>query len=99
MHDVVAQGTPPAFLLRPDAVFDGEALRRGLVVLVRGNRIAAVGPAGSVVAPSDAEAIDLKGATLLPGLVDAHSHIMLHPYNETSWDDQVLKEDGRIYKR
>jgi len=90
--DVVAQGTPPAFVLRPDAVFDGEELRRGLVVVVQGNRITAVGAAGSVAAPQGAETIDLNGATLLPGLIDAHSHIMLHPYNETSWDDQVLKE-------
>jgi len=91
-RDVIAQRAPAAFLLRPDAVFDGEALRRGQAVLVRGNRIAAVGAAGSVTAPPGAETIELAGATLLPGLIDAHSHIMLHPYNETSWDDQVLKE-------
>ena len=91
-RDVVAQDTPPAFLLRPTAVFDGEALRRGVVVLVRGTRIEAVGAAGTVTAPPGAETIDLEGATLLPGLIDAHSHIMLHPYDETSWDDQVLKE-------
>ena len=36
--------------------------------------------------------IDLPGTTLLPGLIDAHSHIFLHPYNEAIWNDQVMKE-------
>jgi imidazolonepropionase-like amidohydrolase len=36
--------------------------------------------------------IDLPGMTLMPGLIEGHSHLFLHPYNETSWDDQVLKE-------
>ena len=87
---------PPvhAVLLRPDRVFDaaGEATHAGWVVLVHGDSIAAVGPASSVRAPSDAETISLPGLTLLPGLIDAHSHLFLHPYNETLWNDQVLKE-------
>ena len=83
-----------AVLIRPDRVFDasGEATHAGWVVLVQGDSIAAVGPAGSVPAPSDAETISLPGLTLLPGLIDAHSHLFLHPYNETLWNDQVLKE-------
>jgi imidazolonepropionase-like amidohydrolase len=60
-------------------------------VLVRGDRIAAVGPASDVNA-SGARVIELPGMTLLPGLIDAHSHLLLHPYNETRWDDQVLRE-------
>jgi imidazolonepropionase-like amidohydrolase len=60
-------------------------------VLVRGDRIAAVGPSGDVSA-AGARVIDLPGMTLLPGLIDAHSHLLLHPYNETSWNDQVLRE-------
>ena len=36
--------------------------------------------------------VELPDATLLPGLIDAHVHLFLHPYNETSWNDQVLKE-------
>jgi imidazolonepropionase-like amidohydrolase len=81
-------------LLRPARVFtadDGD-VHTGWVVLVTGSRITAVGPATSVVAPADAKVIDLPGETLLPGLIDAHSHLFLHPYNETAWDDQVLKE-------
>ncbi|HEX3672752.1 MAG TPA: amidohydrolase family protein [Rhizomicrobium sp.] len=83
-----------SILLRPDRVWtSGEsALRTGWAVLVRGDRIAAAGPAQSIGAPGDAEIIGLPGMTLLPGLMDLHSHLLLHPYNETSWDDQVLKE-------
>ena len=78
-------------LLRPARVFDGAALHQGWAVLVRGNRIEAAGPTQSVAA-AGATVVDLPGTTLLPGLVDAHSHVLLHPYNETSWDDQVLRE-------
>jgi imidazolonepropionase-like amidohydrolase len=81
-------------LLRPDRVFDatGEETHAGWVVLVQGDSIAAVGPASAVRAPNNAETIALPGLTLLPGLIDAHSHLFLHPYNETLWNDQVLKE-------
>jgi imidazolonepropionase-like amidohydrolase len=82
---------PGAVLLRPDRVFDGETVHEGWVVVVRGERITAAGPPGRV--PADgARVIELPGTTLLPGLIDAHSHVFLHPYDETSWDDQVLRE-------
>src|SRR5688572_16067736 len=90
-----ADSTAPApVLLRPARVFDGVAARPhdGWVVLVRGDRIAAVGPAAQVRVPAGATTIELPGMTLLPGLIDAHSHVLLHPYDETSWDDQVLRE-------
>jgi imidazolonepropionase-like amidohydrolase len=79
-------------VLRPSSVFDGDRMHTGWVVVVRGQRIEAVGPAGSLTMPAGATAIDLAGATLLPGLIDAHSHVLLHAYNETSWNDQVLLE-------
>src|SRR5215472_15346465 len=80
-------------LLRPAQVWSaGEPPHGGWVVLTDGNRIVAAGPAGSVSAPADATVIDLPGATLLPGLMDIHSHLFLHPYNETPWNDQVLQE-------
>ena len=82
-----------ALLLRPAQVWSaGEPVHAGWTVLVQGERIVAVGPASAVHAPADAEVIDLPGATLLPGLMDLHSHLFLHPYNETRWDEQVLKE-------
>jgi imidazolonepropionase-like amidohydrolase len=82
-----------ATLLRPAQVWTaGESPHSGWVVLTSGQRIVAVGSAASVAAPANATVIELPGATLLPGLIDAHSHLLLHPYNETRWDDQVLKE-------
>jgi imidazolonepropionase-like amidohydrolase len=76
-------------LLKPDRFWTTDGGLKTGRVLVDGNRIAAV---GAVDAPADAETIDLSGLTLLPGLMDLHSHLFLHPYNETVWDDQVLKE-------
>jgi imidazolonepropionase-like amidohydrolase len=95
-------GTPPAgvqnaaaaTLLRPARVFDPEdgKTHEGWVVLVKGDRIAAVGPKAQVAFPGGTKTIELPGMTLLPGLMDIHSHIFLHPYNERLWNDQVLKE-------
>ncbi len=81
-------------LLRPARVFDGASaeMHAGWAVLVTGDRIVAAGPAAGVRAPAGATTIDLPGMTLMPGLIDGHSHLLLHPYNETSWDDQVLHE-------
>ncbi len=83
-----------AYLLRPARVFTAEdgRIHEGWVVLVRGERIAAVGPSTQVPTPEGSKTIELPGMTLLPGLMDIHSHIFLHPYNETLWNDQVLKE-------
>ncbi|HVH57388.1 MAG TPA: amidohydrolase family protein [Vicinamibacterales bacterium] len=78
-------------VLRPARVFDGESVHDGWAVRVRGRRIEATGPAATVAVPG-AVSIDLAGLTLLPGLIEGHSHILLHPYNETSWNDQVLRE-------
>lgn len=89
---VVAATQPASFVLRPDRVFDGERSHQGWVVIVRGDRIEAAGPAGSTTTPAGARTIALPGTTLLPGLIEGHSHLLLHPYNETSWNDQVLRE-------
>ncbi len=80
------------YLLRPDKVFDGEQMHDGWQVLVHGRLIEAAGAPGSIKTPAGTVIIDLKGATLLPGLIEGHSHLFLHPYNEVSWNDQVLKE-------
>ena len=78
-------------LLKPDRVFDGEAVHTGWVVLLKGNIIEAAGEMKFKL-PASTRIIELKGATLLPGLIEGHSHLFLHPYNETPWSDQVLKE-------
>ncbi|MBB3841179.1 imidazolonepropionase-like amidohydrolase [Runella defluvii] len=91
-HGVVAQ---KSYLLRPDRIFDGQEIRENWHVLVVNDKIVAVGDAktiATVTQSSKAEIIDLKGCTLLPGFIEGHSHLFLHPYNETTWDDQVLKE-------
>lgn len=77
-------------------LFDGETRHAGWVVVVRGERIEAAGPEVMVSVPPDAERIDLGRATLIPGLIEGHSHVLLHPYNETSWNDQVLRESNAV---
>lgn len=79
-------------LLKPDRVFDGEEMHNDWVLLVEGNQIAYTGKATGVELPNGTKTIDLKGKTLMPGLIEGHSHLLLHPYNESSWNDQVLKE-------
>ena len=81
-------------VLKPARVWDGVGLEAhdGWIVVVRGETIEAAGPPAEVKVPEDARTIDLPGTTLLPGLIDAHTHVLLHPYDEALWDDQVLKE-------
>jgi len=87
-----AREASSAYLLKPARVFDGADPRphEGWAVLVRGDRIVAAGP--DIAVPADATVVDLPGTTLLPGMIEGHSHLFLHPYDETSWDDQVLHE-------
>src|SRR4051794_4759911 len=87
-------GPTTTYLLTPARVWDGTetAAHDGWAVLVRGDRIEAVGPRAQVTAPAGATTIDLPGTTLIPGMIEGHSHLLLHPYNETSWDDQVMRE-------
>ena len=89
---VPALAAPPALLLRPARVFDGgsASAHDGWQVLVVDGRIAAVGP--GLTAPAGGRTIDLPDETLMPGMIEGHGHLFLHPYNETKWDDQVLHE-------
>jgi imidazolonepropionase-like amidohydrolase len=89
-----AQPAPPpaTIVLQPDRVFDGEQMHAGWAVVVRGDRIDAAGPVASLTVPAGTRTIALKGTTLMPGMIEGHSHLLLHPYNETVWNDQVLRE-------
>jgi imidazolonepropionase-like amidohydrolase len=80
-----------AIILKPERVFDGTETHSGWVVVIRGEKIESAGSAATVRVP-DGRTITLPGMTLLPGLIDAHTHVLLHPYNETTWKDQVLTE-------
>lgn len=80
------------YYLQADRVFDGEQMHEGWVVSVEGDKIVSAGPSNQVNAPKDAKVIKLPGTTLLPGLIEGHSHLLLYPYNITDWDTQVLKE-------
>ena len=90
---LVAQNGPAAAsqvtILKPARVFDGEVAHDGWSVRVKGDRIEAVGAA---VDTSGAQVIQLPGETLTPGLIEGHSHVLLHAYSETSWNDQVSRE-------
>ena len=81
-------------VLKPARVWDGLGPEGHdhWIVVVRGQTIEAVGPSAEVKILNNARTIDLPGTTLLPGLIDAHTHVLLHPYDEALWDDQVLKE-------
>jgi imidazolonepropionase-like amidohydrolase len=93
---VVAAGLPnpvsaqAAIMIIPDRVFDGTDIQEDWAVLVEGSQIFAAGPVASLTPAIDT--LHLRGTTLLPGLIEGHSHLLLHPYNETSWTDQVLNE-------
>jgi imidazolonepropionase-like amidohydrolase len=94
MQSSVSKPAEKVYLLKPAHVFDGDSaqLHSGWWVLVRGENIESVGPSSQIQAPANAIVIDLPGLTLMPGLIDAHSHVLLHPYSETVWNDQVARE-------
>lgn len=79
-------------VLKPARVFDGVAMHEQWAVVIDGELISWAGPIGELKLPAQSRVIELAGCTVLPGLIDAHTHVLLHPYDETSWDDQVLKE-------
>ncbi|MFL6855466.1 MAG: amidohydrolase family protein [Sphingomicrobium sp.] len=90
LMNIAVPAAAEPILLKPARVFDGVAMHAGWQVLVDGDRIIGAGP--SLAAPSGSRQVDLPGTTLMPGLIEGHSHLFLHPYNETLWDEQVLHE-------
>ena len=86
--------TPSGYILKPDRVFDGEKIHNDWIVIVKENKIIACGNEKQVSVKnfSDFQIKNLKGQTLLPGLIEGHSHLLLHPYNETAGDFPLLWE-------
>ena len=68
--------SPNVYLIKPSRIFAGESPIEGMVVLARGEKIEAVGAIGKVKAPAQAKTIDLPNTTLLPGLIEARSHVL-----------------------
>jgi imidazolonepropionase-like amidohydrolase len=93
-HAVSQADSKSPVLLRPAQVWTADEGKphSGWSVLVEGDRITFVGPEDKINVPKGTKVIELPGMTLIPGLMDIHSHLFLHPYNEMLWDDQVLKE-------
>jgi imidazolonepropionase-like amidohydrolase len=91
IYSIIASAQDSFYLLKPSRVFDGESMHTDWIVLVKGKKIEAAGEMKFKL-PANTRIIELPGATLMPGLIEGHSHLFLHPYNEVSWNDQVLKE-------
>lgn len=81
-----------SMVLQADRVFDGDQLHEGWIVIVEGNKIVSAGPSTQLKSPKNATILTFPGCTIMPGMIEGHSHLLLHPYNEVSWEDQVLKE-------
>lgn len=87
--------SPRIVVVQAGRLFDGKSdrLLTNQVVVIEGDRIRQVGPRGSVQVPAGATVIDLSRATVLPGLIDAHTHMLLHPGDaKRPYRDQFLKE-------
>jgi len=89
---VLSLSAQSKYYLQADRVFDGQEMHEDWAVLVESNKIVSVGPTTQLKAPKDALILRFPNSTLLPGLIEGHSHLFLYPYNITDWDTQVLKE-------
>ncbi|MBY0326597.1 MAG: amidohydrolase family protein [Gemmataceae bacterium] len=90
---ILALHADPVTVLEPDRVFDGiSSIHKGWIVAIQGEKILFAGPKTSFNPPTNARILLLSGTTLTPGLIDAHSHLLLHPYDEAKWEEQVSKE-------
>lgn len=84
--------TPTIYYITADRVFDGVQMHTGWAVIVEQDQIRMAGPVAQVKAPAGAIRVNAPNSTLMPGLIEGHSHIYLYPYNIADWDTQVLKE-------
>ena len=79
-------------ILKADRVFDGMTMHAEWSISIDGNRIVTIGPSSNIQDGAQSLVLDLGDVTLMPGMIEGHSHLLLHPYNEVGWNDQVLKE-------
>src|SRR5215210_3202485 len=94
-----AQQAPPprAFVIKGARLIDGKSdvVQSDVAVVIEGERIVAVGRQSEIASriPAGAQIIDLGGATLLPGLIDNHTHVLLQgDITAADYDEQLLKE-------
>jgi imidazolonepropionase-like amidohydrolase len=92
-----APSPPISYVIRAAHLIDGksDAVQNDVAVLVEGERIVAVGPRSEIASriPAGAQTIDLGGATILPGLIDNHTHVLLQgDITSADYDEQLLKE-------
>jgi imidazolonepropionase-like amidohydrolase len=93
----IAPAAPRTYAIHAGRMIDGksEVVQNDVLVLVQGDRIVAVGPRSQLASrvPANAETIDLGGATILPGLIDNHTHVLLQgDITSADYDEQLLKE-------
>jgi imidazolonepropionase-like amidohydrolase len=81
-----------SYYIKADRVFDGEQMQTAWAVISKDDKIITVGPQSTLSVPKGATVISFPNSTLMPGLIEGHSHLFLYPYNITDWDTQVLKE-------
>lgn len=81
-------------VIQTGTLFDGEAIRENWVIHVKEGMISYAGPASEYSFPGNVHTLDLSDQFVMPGMIDAHTHVLLHPYDETSWNDQVLIESS-----
>lgn len=89
---MLAAQMPPCTLIKSARLFDGNTLREDLTVLIIADTVAAIGAPGTLATPTGCTVLDFPDGTLMPGMIEGHAHLLLHPYNETGWNDQVLRE-------
>ncbi len=80
------------YLIKAKQVFDGQNIHNDKVVLIKETKIVEFGKLAEIEIPSTCKILEFPNSTIMPGMIEGHSHLLLHPYNETSWNDQVLKE-------
>jgi imidazolonepropionase-like amidohydrolase len=77
-------------LLTADRLWDGEKMIDNGMILIQGDKIIECGINLSI--PDDCVRYNYGDATIMPGMIEGHAHMLLHPYDETPWNEQVLNE-------